>query len=87
MKRNASKLENWIMVDLNVPTFIGQTLNHTNFHNGFTIQLEFIDLNPKTRLLTGRFHYYDNVKHEKFSRVEEFYLGDADSVWVNTKRF
>ncbi len=87
MKKNTNKLENWMMINLTSPTFVGECYNHTNFHNGFTVQLEFVNLDPVSRLLTGRFYYYDQIKKERFSRLEEFYLGDADPVWVNTKRF
>lgn len=87
MKRKLPRLEKWIMVDLNLPTFVGNSYNHTNFNDGTTLHLQFVDLNPVTRELSCKYRCYSEEKREYFYKFDTFSLGEPDKVWVNTKIF
>lgn len=80
-------LEKWIMVNLTQPTFVGIVKKHNRLYNGFTVQLQFVDLNPITRTLFTKYRYFDETTQQFYTRNEEFILGEPDVVWANSRRF
>lgn len=81
------KIEKWMLIQLTAPTIIGVVKNHAKIYDGFTVQLEFLDLDPAKRILYTRYRCFDEKTQSYFTKYDQFELGEPDRVWASTKRF